>query len=176
MKQLATKVVYQNKWMTVREDQVEFDNGSQGIYGVVEKPDFALIVPFDGEHFYLVEQYRYPVRKRFWEFPQGSYESDPDKDPIEVAKAELKEEAGVVAAKWERIGFLFEAYGYCNQGFHLFLATDLTEGEQQLESSEQGMRVKKCTVAEFEQMVLFGEITDAPTLSAYGMLKLKKVI
>lgn len=47
IKQLSTKTVYENKWMKVREDNVEFSNGSRGIYGVVEKPDFAMVIPFD---------------------------------------------------------------------------------------------------------------------------------
>lgn len=42
---LTTRVVYANRWMTVREDGVRRADGSEGIYGVVEKPDFAVIIP-----------------------------------------------------------------------------------------------------------------------------------
>lgn len=176
IKQKSTKDVYQNPWMTVREDQVEFPNGKLGIYGVVEKPDFVLIIPFDGQNFYLVQQYRYAIQKETWEFPQGLYESDPNKDSLAVAHAELKEETGLTAKSIEKIGYLYEANGYATQGAHLYLASDLTEGAQELEDSESGMKVKKFSVTEFEKMVESGQMTDGPTLSAYGLLKVKKII
>src|ERR1700736_5982121 len=69
----STRFVYENRWMRVREDAIRRRDGSEGIYGVVEKPDFVVIVPVEedgGVH--LVEQYRYPVRGRYWELPQGA--------------------------------------------------------------------------------------------------------
>ncbi|MFF3500665.1 hypothetical protein [Streptomyces sp. NPDC003247] len=38
----------------------------------MDKPDFVLVVPRERDGFHLVEQYRYPVGGRFWEFPQGA--------------------------------------------------------------------------------------------------------
>lgn len=162
--------------MTVKEDDVEFANGSQGIFGVVEKPDFSLVVPFFDGGFQFVKQYRYPVKESFWEFPQGSYEDSPETPAVEVARGELAEETGLQAAEVKEIGYLYEAYGYCNQGFHIFLATGLTKGEQQLEDSEQGMETAFYSVEEFEQMVDRGEVRDAPTISAYGLLKMKGIV
>lgn len=176
IKQLSTKTVYQNKWMKVREDNVEFTNGSKGIFGVIEKADFAMVIPFENNGFYLVKQFRYPVSEEYWEFPQGSYEHDPGKDPLELAKAELQEETGLVAAKMKKIGYLYEAYGFSNQGFHIFFAEEFKKKEQDLEISEEGMETKFFTVEVFEQMVLNGKITDAPTISAYGLLKIHKLI
>lgn len=71
---LSSKIVYQNRWMRVREDAIERPDGSKGIYGVVEKPDFAVIIPWDRGGLHLVEQHRYPVGARYWELPQGSWE------------------------------------------------------------------------------------------------------
>jgi ADP-ribose pyrophosphatase len=176
IKQLSTKIVYENKWMKLREDSVEFLNGSKGIYSVVEKADFAMVIPFEKNGFHLVKQFRYPVGKSFWEFPQGSYEDNPEADPAELAKGELKEETGLTAAKMKKIGYLYEAYGYSNQAFHIFLAEDFEKGEQQLQAGEQGMETAFFTVAEFEQMISSGEIADAPSISAYGLLKAQKII
>ncbi len=53
--------MYANRWMAVREDQILRHDGTYGIYGVVQKPDFALIIPYADGGFHLVEQYRYPV-------------------------------------------------------------------------------------------------------------------
>jgi len=138
---VASRVVYENRWMTVREDDVIRPDGSAGIFGVVMKPDFALVIPYDGLGFYVVEQYRYPVEGRYVEFPQGSWEAAPDIDPLDLARAELAEETGLPAGTMTYLGHLFEAYGYCDQGFHVFLATDLTQGEQSLTSEESDLRV-----------------------------------
>jgi 8-oxo-dGTP pyrophosphatase MutT (NUDIX family) len=176
IKQLSTKTVYKNPWMTVREDQVEFSNGHQGIYGVVEKDHFALIVPFDGRHFHLVKQYRYSTGVDSIEFPQGKHEDATAMSPIDLANAELEEEIGLRTKKIEEIGFFYEAPGYSNQGFHLFLATDLYEGQAKPDMTESDLVHVTMTVEEFEQAIIKGEITDAPTISAYGLLKVKKVI
>ena len=69
--------------MRVREDMIRRRDGSTGIYGVVEKPDFVVIVPVEDDgRVHLVEQYRYPVKGRYWEFPQGSWEREPGVDLI----------------------------------------------------------------------------------------------
>lgn len=73
IKTAGSTVVYKNRWMTVREDSIVRSNGTSGIYGVVEKADFAVIAAVREESIYLVEQYRYPVRGRFWELPQVSF-------------------------------------------------------------------------------------------------------
>ena len=61
----STRLVYENRWMRVREDMIRRRDGSSGIYGVVEKPDFVVIVPVEDDgRLHLVEQYRYPVKGR----------------------------------------------------------------------------------------------------------------
>jgi hypothetical protein len=73
MDQIASRPVYQNPWMSVREDQIRHPDGTTGLYGVVDKPDFAIVIPRAGDGFWLVEQFRYPVGRRAWEFPQGAW-------------------------------------------------------------------------------------------------------
>ena len=164
-----TTVVYSNRWMTVREDKTRRYDGREGIYGVVEKPDFALVVPYADGGFHLVEQYRYPVRGRFWEFPQGSWEDEPTADPLDVARGELAEETGLRAGSLVPLGHLFEAYGYCDQGFHVLLATDLTPGEQRLEDSERGLTTRWVPEDDLWQMVAEGRFKDAPSLAALAL-------
>jgi len=172
IKQLSTKTVYKNKWMKVREDKVEFHNKSKGIYGVVEKPDFVLIIPFQDNQVCLVKQYRYPVQGSYWEFPQGSDENNPDIDIHDLVRKELKEESGLVAKKTHQLGHLFEAYGYSNQGFSIFLASELKQTEPEPEVSEADMEQKWVSFDTFEEMIARGKIKDAPTVSAYGLLKM----
>lgn len=168
-------VVYQNRWMIVREDQILRADGSSGVYGVVEKPDFAVIAAVDACGLYLVEQFRYPVGGRFWELPQGSWEGE-DVDPITLAKAELREETGLVAGQMVHAGRLSLAYAFCTQGFNVFFATNLEQRAPERDHEEQGLIVKPFPVPEVEAMLRNGTITDATTVAAFGLLRLKGLI
>lgn len=172
---LSTKEVYRNKWMSVREDAIRRADGSKGIYGVIEKKDFAVVVPIGPEGITLVEQYRYTVKERYWEFPQGSKE-DAELCPVELAKAELCEETGLTAKKMEPLGELFTAYGYSNQQYFAFVATGLTKGERNLDPEEQGLISKTFPIAEVERMILCGEIKDSVTVAVFGLLKMRGII
>lgn len=170
--QLSSRIVYSNNWMTVREDEVRFPGGHEGIFGVVEKSDFALVIPWDGVRLHLVRQYRYPVGGAHWEFPPGSAE-DGTHTPEELARRELAEETGLSAGEMTGLGFLYQANGYASQGFHVFLVTRLTPGERRLEATEAGMQAGAFTVDEFERMLLDGEVKDGPTVAAYGLLRVR---
>lgn len=169
---LSTRVVYRNNWMRVREDAIRRADGSEGLYGVVEKTNFALIVPFDGEGFWLVEQFRYPVGRRYWEFPQGSWEHRPDADPAELARGELKEETGLEAGDLRHLGFLHQAYGVLNHGFDVWLATDLSRGDPRRTVEEQDMRIARFSLEEWHRMILSGRVRDAGSIAAYCLLNL----
>ena len=125
---LGSREVYRNAWMSVREDQVRRSDGSTGVFGVVDKPDFALLIPRDEQGLWLVEQYRYPIRRRAWEFPQGSWGTGASGSRVEPAAAELREETGLHADELRHLGHLYEAYGFCSQGFDVYLATGLHPG------------------------------------------------
>jgi 8-oxo-dGTP pyrophosphatase MutT (NUDIX family) len=158
--------------MSVREDQVRRPDGTSGVYGVVDKPDFALVIPRDADGFWMVEQYRYPVRRRAYEFPQGSWGADRHGSPAELACAELREETGLSAARWTHLGHLFSAYGFCSQGFDVYLAEDLTPGPTDREPSEHDMTHRLVSTAEFRALVANSGIVDSATLAALTLLAL----
>ncbi|MEX0895382.1 MAG: NUDIX hydrolase [Patescibacteria group bacterium] len=176
IKKKSGKVVYQNPWMEVREDQVVFQNGHEGIYGVVHKDHFALIIPFDGEKLHLVKQYRYAPQTYSIEFPQGKHENEDNSDHHKLAQAELAEETGFVADSMKKIGFMLEAPGYSDQGFHIYFATDLKHGEKRPDKTEADLEHIQMTKDELEEFIANGNITDAPTIASYGLLKVKKLI
>ena len=174
--QISTEIVYQNRWMRVREDRVRRRDGSEGIYGVVEKPDFATIAAVDGDHIHLVQQFRYPVGARHWELPQGSWQHEPGKDPLLLARAELLEETGLSAAGMVHVGRLLVANGFCDQGCDIFLASGLTRTEPALEVEEQDLIARAFPIPEVEDMIRNGEITDGTTVAAFGLLRLKALL
>jgi ADP-ribose pyrophosphatase len=172
----ATRIVYENRWMRVREDAIVRQDGSPGIYGVVEKTDFAVIAAVENGVIHLVEQYRYPVKGRYWELPQGSWEDAPGTDPSELARAELREETGLTAQTMVHVGHLFECYGHSNQGFHIYLAQGLRQGDTRREQTEQDMVSRPFPIDEVLAMVVEGTIKDAATVATLGLLRLKGLL
>lgn len=176
IKQLSSTIVYQNNWMSVREDKIERASGQQGIYGVVDKPDCAAIIAIDKGMIHLVNQYRYTVQGNYWELPQGAWESNPTANHLELAKGELKEETGLIAHSMTYIGAQFIAYGFLNQTCHIYLASDLTKSATQLDLEEEDLISQAFTLTEFEQMLINGDIKDCVTTAAYGLAKLKGLV
>lgn len=176
IRRTGSRVVYANSWLSVREDDIVRPDGSTGIYGVVDKPDFALIIPLDGDgreaRVHLVEQYRYPIGRRCWELPQGGWAAETLGDAEALARAELAEETGLTAASMRHLGRLQSAYGYSNQAFDVYLATGLTAGPHARELSEQDMRQSSVSRAEFESSIARGEILDANSVAAWLLLRL----
>jgi ADP-ribose pyrophosphatase len=171
VERLSSREVYRNRWMTLREDRIRLVDGSEGIYGVVTKPDFALVIPRENDSFYLVEQFRYPVGERFREFPQGAWETRPDAAPEMVAAGELREETGLSAGRMTYLGYLYVAYGFLDQKMHVFLAEELTRGEAAPEPEELDLICVKTTIATFEADLREGRIKDSASISAYALLK-----
>ncbi len=172
MRTTSSREVYRNAWTRVREDVIELADGSTGIYGVVERPDFALVLPAAHDGFWLVEQYRYPIARRTWEFPQGTWSHGSDGTPEELARAELAEETGLRAARVDHLGRLDLAPGLMTQRFDVWLATGLTDGPTAREASEADMRSAFVSEAELRAMVRDGRFTDGPSLAAFSLLLL----
>lgn len=172
MKRLESRRVYVNNWMTLREDKILRADGSDGLYGVVDKPDYALVIPLDGNRIMLVEQFRYPLGIRRWEFPQGTAPDRADVPARELAARELREETGLSAGRLTELGLLDVAPGLASQRGRVFLAANLTEGTPEREPEEQDMRTAWFDRAEVERMITEGELTDAQSIAAYTHLLL----
>lgn len=156
----------------VREDVVELADGSTSVYGVVERPDFALVLPAERDGFWLVEQYRHPIGRRSWEFPQGTWSQGRSGSAEELARAELAEETGFRAARLDHLGRLDLAPGLMTQRFDVWLATELVAGPTAREATEADMRSALVPEAELRAMIGDGRFTDAPSLAAYSLLLL----
>jgi 8-oxo-dGTP pyrophosphatase MutT (NUDIX family) len=174
IEQVSSLVVYHNQWMQVREDVIRRPDGSQGIYSYIDKPDFALVIPVERDGFHLVEQYRYPVSHRSWEFPQGTLPNLEDGDPAALARRELAEETGLRAGRLHRLGYLHPAQGMSNQGCTVFVADQLEAGQHSREHEEQDMRQRWFSRDEFEDMIRGGIVTDDSTIAAYLLYLLSR--
>lgn len=173
---LSTRIAYENPWTRLREDIIRRPDGTEGLYGVVERSDFVVVVPVQDGRVTLVEQYRYPVRERLWEFVMGMWETRPGTDPAAIAAGELREETGLVAGRMTYAGGMFQGAGYCNQRGHVFLATELTRGETAREATEADLVCREFSIGELEAMLRDGVIRDAMSMAAFGLLRLKGLI
>ncbi|MGK2882856.1 MAG: NUDIX domain-containing protein [Mycobacterium sp.] len=158
--------------MTVREDDIRRPDGSTGIYGVIDKPTYALIIALDGDRVRMVEQFRYPIGLRRWEFPQGTAPDLAELEPADLAARELREETGLRAESLREIGTLDVAPGMSSQRGRVFVATGITEGEPELEHEEQDLHSAWFARAEVEAMMRGGAITDSQTLAAWTLFLL----
>lgn len=173
--QLSTRVAYESPYLRLREDGIRRPDGSSGTYSYVVKPDFALVIPLEDDGFHLVEQYRYPVRERSWEFPQGTFPGlDPTEDAELLAREELRQETGITAEVMRHLGHLHCAKGMSSQGFDVFVATGLTPGPPELELEEQDLVQRWFRRREVEDMIRAGVITDDSSVAAYALYLLSE--
>jgi 8-oxo-dGTP pyrophosphatase MutT (NUDIX family) len=161
---LGSRAVYENPWISVREDQVVRPDGDPGIYGVVHYKNVAVgVLAVEGDYLYLVGQYRYPLGTYSWEIPEGGCPEG--EEPLEAARRELLEETGLTAAGWRLLGETHLSNSVSDEYGVWFLATGLEAGEQHPEGTED-LTVRRVPVSEALDMALDGRITDALSLIA----------
>ena len=156
---LASRQVYDNAWINVREDSVIRPDGEQGIYGVVHFKNIAVgILAVEDDSIYLVGQYRYTLEQYSWEIPEGGCPEG--EDPLDAAKRELAEETGLRAENWEKMGTAHLSNSSSDELAIWFLATGLKQGEHNPEGTER-LTIRRIAFNEALEMVFKGEITDA---------------
>ncbi|MBL4867626.1 MAG: NUDIX hydrolase [Pseudomonadales bacterium] len=167
-KRRSTKEVYDNPWISVCHDEVLTPAGGSGIYGRVHFKSKAVgIIPIDKQgNTWLVHQYRYALREYSWEIPMGG--SPLGTDPLETAKRELKEETGLSADHWVQLMRVHTSNSVTDEEGLVFVAEELTQGEMQLEATED-ITVKKLPFSVALAMVMDGRITDC--VSVAGLLR-----
>ena len=167
---ISGQTVYKGHYFNVCQDQVQFPNQKQGTYDYIKKTDFILAIPFIQGHFYLVEQYRYPIQMRTIEFPQGSCESE--ETSHSAAHRELVEEIGFSPNDLKILGHLHLGPGMFTQGFDVYLTQNGEFKSQQLESTESDIKILAMTLDEINNNIFSVKITDSPTIAAFQLFNL----
>jgi len=165
-------VVYDGKFLKVERDKIRLPDGSTSHREFFRHPGAVVILPLLPDGRVLLErQFRYPNAQVFIEFPAGKI--DPGEEHLACAKRELEEETGYTAAKWRFVCTIHNAIAYSDEHLEIFLAEDLTAGEQKLDKGEF-LETFTATVPELLEMVKRGEITDVKTI--IGSFWLEKIL
>jgi len=156
---VSTKNVYDNRWISVREDAVIQPDGERGIYGVVHFKNIAIgVLAIEDGFVYLVGQYRYPLGRYSWEIPEGGCAEG--EDPLEAARRELEEETGLRAKNWRKLGEAYLSNSVSDELAIWYVATGLAQGEHRPEGTEQ-LEIRRLPFDDAFRMVMSGVITDA---------------
>jgi 8-oxo-dGTP pyrophosphatase MutT (NUDIX family) len=170
----ASEKVYESPWIAVTKHDVTNPGGHPGTYSVVHFKNLAIgIIPLDSEmNTWLVGQYRYPMEEYTWEIPEGG--GTRGIDPLESAKRELHEEAGIKAKKWTTIQEMHLSNSATDEYCYIYLAQDLEIGESEPEPDEE-LQLVKIPFEEVYRLVCNGTIKDSLTVTAVLKVKLMMV-
>jgi ADP-ribose pyrophosphatase len=160
----SSRVVYQNPWIRVDEDQVQLPDGRTTVYGVVRCGECVGVLPFlDAETVVLIRQYRYVARGVYWEMPTGGVH--PGESLEAAAQRELGEEIGYRAARLTPLVSYHTSKSVVDETAHLFHGEALTPVVTPGDATEF-IEVRPVPFAEALRMVESGEIKDSMTVIA----------
>jgi 8-oxo-dGTP pyrophosphatase MutT (NUDIX family) len=159
---LTIDTVFTGRVIQVNLERVQLPNGSIADLEIVHHPGGAAVVAIDANrNVCLLRQFRHAASGFLWELPAGKI--DHPEPPLETARRELMEEAGVRAHRWEPLGDYVSSPGVFTEVVHLFLATDLERVPTRPEEHEV-LEVHWKPLDEVVQMGLDGEIRDGKSL------------
>jgi ADP-ribose pyrophosphatase len=164
---LETRRIYQGRVITVNVETVRLPNGKEAELEIVHHPGGAAVVAIDeSQRVCLLRQFRHAAGGFVWELPAGKLE--PGEPPMETARRELVEEAGMHASEWSSLGHYLSSPGVFTEVIHLFLARGLSPAASAPEDHEV-FEIHWIPHVEARAQALGGEIQDGKT--ALGLLR-----
>jgi len=157
-----SKHVFTGKVLTLNIDTVTLPNGFTVDLEIVRHPGAAAVVPLkDNGTVVLIKQFRHAAGGFIYEIPAGKLH--PGEDSMHCAARELEEEIGYVAGRLELLTSILTAPGFTDEVIHIYKATGLTAGRQQLDRDEV-LEVLEISFEEAIKMIKAGTIRDAKTI------------
>ncbi len=169
---LGGESVYDGNFLKVKRDTIRLPDGKQTTREYVVHSGAVMVIPlFDDGRVLLERQYRYPICKVMIEFPAGKL--DANEGALACAERELREETGYSAREFVFLTRIHPIISYSTEFIDIFLARGLIAGEQHLDE-EEFLEIFTADVAQMEEWIRTGEITDVKTI--IGHFWLEKVL
>jgi ADP-ribose pyrophosphatase len=177
---VASEDLYRTGWvMALRQDELHAP-GDERTFSrlVLEHPGAVIVLALDDQRrVYCLWQYRHPAGRRFVELPAGLLDAG-DEQPLDTARRELREEAGLAADRWTHLGTTWSSPGISAEVMHFFLAQDLHEVADDFERTheEADMTGAWVPVDELLRAVLDGRTSDGPLVQALLLAHVKGLL
>jgi len=167
-----SKGIFNGRIINVHEDTVTLADGTSAKREIVDHNGGVAIVGLtENNEVVLVRQFRAPYKETIYEIPAGKLEKG--ENPFNAGIREFKEECGASAENYFDLGKIYPTPGYCGEIIHLYGATGLSFGEQQLDKDEF-LDVYKIPLDEAVNRCMSGEFRDSKTI--VGIMKIKEMI
>ncbi|CAN7222838.1 NUDIX hydrolase [Arthrobacter sp. LjRoot78] len=168
---VTERLVYENGFVRLYDDDVRFPNGAPGRYLRLEAAlpgNAVVLLPMHGTKIGLVRTFRYALGKLVWELPRGLSHGT---DLGETAENELREELGIDVADFKILGFITPDSGLQSARVAVMSArvADMGRGP---DDSVEVERVQWVETAQLEDMIRSGEVEDSFTIAAYALSRL----
>ena len=159
----SKRTAYENRWLRFEAHDIVHPNGQPGEHGVVVTPRSSGVVVLDGDDVILTRQARYAIGRSVLEIVKGG--AAPGETAREAAERELREELGLVASRWDELGFIYEIPSIMEEPISIFLARDIRSVASEPEDVETivAARMPLCDAI---RAAATGELNDAVTIAA----------
>ena len=154
--------IYTGKVVTLNVDTVKLPNGVTIDLETIRHPGAAAVVPMkDDGTVVLIRQFRHAAGGFIYEIPAGKL--SPGEDPLHCAARELEEEVGYRASSFELLSSIFTAPGFADEVIHVYKATGLMKGRQQLDQDEV-LEIVEMPLEQAIEKIQDGTIRDGKTI------------
>jgi ADP-ribose pyrophosphatase len=165
---LSSTLVHDGRIVRLTVDRVRLPDGSTGELEMIRHSGAAAVLPVldplsdPDPRIMLIYQFRYAAGGFVYEVPAGRPD-EPGEDWSDCARRELEEETGLAADTLLPLTSIFTTPGFTDERIHLFLATDLREGDTRRDDDEF-MEPVVMPLSTALEMVGDGRIVDAKTI------------
>lgn len=168
---LATEVVHETPYGRILQNKYDGGDGTIIDYMMADKADAGICIPFDGKRVLFVEQFRIPIKQYSLELPMGGV--DPQEDPLEGARRELREETGIVVLPeaMKLVGRFRPFPSFCPITAHAYVAFVTPEQLDAFAPDDPDEAIegaKQLSLEQVDRAIHDGQIVDGFTLTAWG--------
>jgi ADP-ribose pyrophosphatase len=158
-------VVFEGRVFSVTRETVDEPEGVRVVREIIRHPGSSVVLARNAAgELLLIRQYRYAARKKLWEVVAGRI--DPGETPLQAARRELAEEAGLAAKRWKKLGAFYPSPGFMDERMWLYLAEDLSPASAEADPDER-IHKRWFTRRQLGELIGSGRIADAKTVLCY---------